>query len=140
MKIKLTAKQVHVIYPALDEVIQNNRTMPFKGKYRLGRWHAKLQPEYWNVENRRVGLIKGYDCPQMQTDLEGVETPVPGGYRVPPEKDDEYQEQMKGVFEETLTFDMELVPYELVLSDDAGAITASELARIGDLIAEPVEE
>ena len=87
MTFKLTAKQVHVIYPALYDVIQNNRTMPFKGKYRLGRWHAKLQPEYWNVENRRIGLIKSYDTPQMETvtaeDGTRTEVPVPNGFRVP---------------------------------------------------------
>ena len=45
----------------MSNIIRSNRRLPTKGKYLLGRMHAKLQPEFIRLDEERNALIKSYN-------------------------------------------------------------------------------
>jgi hypothetical protein len=44
----------------MANIIRENRKLPTKGKYLLGRMHAKLQAEFIRLDTERNDLIKSY--------------------------------------------------------------------------------
>lgn len=141
--MELTAQQVLDMTLVVTTLINENRPMPLKGKYRLGRWHAKLKPEFDVISQRRDAMILAYDTPVMieQVDPETGEKSMvaaPGRYIVPDDKMAEFNAAWAEIAGEKISFDIERIPFaQLDLGDDAnGSISAFELLTLGELISE----
>lgn len=142
--MELTAQQVFDITPVLATLIRENRAIPFKGRYRVGRWHKKLLPEFEVISARREELIRLHGTPMQEqvTDPETgsmatidsdkfeVKVGTPGHA--------DFMAAWKDLGEQTVKVDMEPIPLDL-LEGDNEAISALELALLGDLIADPDE-
>lgn len=139
--MKLTLQNVYGSTIVLASIISEQRTMPQRGKYLIARLHAKLLPEFKLIDARRDELIKAYNTPQMRTETnaetgEKTQVPVDGEWQVPADKMPEFVAAWTLVGNEEIDIDVSPIPLlSLSLPDGSdGAIEASELATLGDLV------
>lgn len=134
--MKLTAGRVFDVLPAITQIINEDRPMPQKGKYRLARLYSKLLPEFEVIAKQRDALIRAYDSPQMMSD-NGVLVPT-GEFTVPFDKLAEFNLSWAEIAKEEIDVDIQPIPFaHLDLGDDRnGALSAAELIALGDLVAE----
>lgn len=128
--MKLTIQQVYGAMQALDAIIRDKRPMPQLGKYRLARLHAKLAPEFTWANAQRDELIRKHG-----------ETMQDGQFGVPPERMAAFLDEWDPIATALVDVDVEPVCLgDLALGppDDPanGAVEASELVLLGDLVAE----
>lgn len=125
--MKLTVQQVFDTTQVIGKLIDANRPMPQKGKYRLARLHAKLVPEWTTINDRRSSMIMAYG--HMNDD---------GQPAVPEEKMTEFVEAWKEFAQDEIEVDVQPIPLEcLDLGDSTdGAVSALELLALGELVAE----
>ena len=137
--MKLKAQAVFDATLVLSQIIRENRPMPQKGSYRLARLHAKLLPEFNVITAKRDEMITAY----------GYHAPIPGhlvdgerqraeAFSVPPDKADEFSAAWAEFAKEEIEVEAEPIPLaQIDLGDThAGAISASELVTLGELVAE----
>lgn len=124
--MKLTVQQVFDATPVLAKIIAENRPLPQKGAYHMARMHRKLLPEYEAIAARRDSLIMAFDHVEEGAALNSV----------PADKAAEFFAQWKEIAEEEIEVDVQAIPLQqLDLGDSvAGAIQASELLMLGDLV------
>lgn len=141
--MKLKIQHVMDATLVLTKIINEQRQMPQKGKYRIARLHAKLLPEFKLIDARRDEMIKTYNNPQTRIertpeDPIGHEVPVDGEWQVPADKMPEFIAAWKLIGDEEIDVDAQPIPLSsLSVSDDTdGAIEAHELIALGDLITE----
>ncbi len=135
--MKLTAQQVFIATPVIRAIIEQNRPMPQKGKYRLARMSAKLEPEFKPINDRREAMIIAYDYHPMVKTADGAMEPAPH-FGVPEDKLAEFLPAWKEIGDEEIEVDVEPVPLAyLDFGDNAnGSISAAELVALGDLVRE----
>lgn len=126
--MNLTVQQVFDATPILANIIRENRPLPQRGSYRLARMHAKLLAEWQPIAARYDALIVGYDHKEPGADLNSV----------PSDKMDEFRAKWAEIAGETIDVDVDPIPLACLDLGDAvaGSLTASELATLGDLVAE----
>lgn len=140
--MKLKVQSVMDATLILTRIINEQRAMPQKGKYRVARLHAKLLPEFKVIDARRDEMIKAYGTPQTKTvaNLEtGDVTITPGdGWQVPADKMPEFTAAWKQIGDEEIDVDVQPIPLaQLSLGDDTdGSIEANELLTLGDLVSD----
>lgn len=124
--IKMKAGEVFSAALVLSQIIREGRPLPTKGQYRLARMHSKLLPEFTTIANQRDALITAYDHKE----------PDATEFSVPTDKLPAFQEDWKKIAEEVIEFEAEPIPLgQLDLGDNVpGAITASELVTLGELV------
>lgn len=134
--MKLKAQQVYDATLTVSRIINDNRPMPQKGKYRLARLHQKLLPEFTTLNERRDAMITAYDHHATIGDFPTTrELPE---FSVPPDKLPEFTAAWKEIGDQEIEVDVEPVPLAyLELSESAdGSIQAHELVTLGDLVRE----
>lgn len=142
--MELTAQQVFDVTPVLATLIRESRSMPFKGRYWVGRWHKKLLPEFEVISARREELIRLHGTPlqEMKADPETGESRLFDTDRfevkVGTPGHDAFRAAWKEIADTVIHVDDKLNPIPLDLLE--GDITALELATIGDIIADPDEQ
>lgn len=140
--MKLTVQHVMDATIVLTNIINGQRALPQKGKYRVARMHAKLLPEFKVIDARRDEMIKAYDTQQTKTETNpatGEVTITPGdGWQVPPDKMPEFTAAWKQIGDEEIEVDVQPMPLsQLSLGDDQeGSIEAHELLTLGDLVSD----
>lgn len=141
--MKLRVQQVMDATIVLTRIINEQREMPQKGKYRIARMHAKLLPEFKVIDARRDEMIKAYGNPQVKTETnpengEVTITPVEGQWQVPADKMPEFTAAWKVIGDEEIDVDVQPIPLAYLSGNDQenGAIEASELITLGDLVQE----
>lgn len=141
MKLKLQHLMDSTL--VLTNIINERRPMPQKGKYLVARLHAKLLPEFKLIDARRDEMIKAYDQPQMkaETDAETGNvtlTPVDGQWQVPADKMPEFTAAWKAAGQEEIDVDVQPIPLSSMSLPNGsdGAIEASELITLGDLVSD----
>ena len=140
--MKLKVQHVMDSTLVLTKIINGQRALPQKGKYRIARMHAKLLPEFKVIDARRDEMIKAYGVRQVKTEIEPgtgniLETET-DGWQVPADKMPEFTEAWKQVGDEEIDLDVQPIPLsQLSLGDDQeGAIEAHELIILGELVQE----
>lgn len=141
--MKLRVQNVMDATLVLTAIINEQRAMPQKGKYRVARMHAKMLPEFKIIDARRDEMIKAYNMPQTRLDktLDDPmehEVPIDGQWQVPADKMPEFIAAWKVIGDEEIDVDVQPIPISsLSLSEDAdGSIQSHELAILGNLITE----
>lgn len=132
--MKLTVLHVFNATPILTQIINERRTLPLKGAYRVARMHAKLVAEFQMIAQKRDALILayGYNGPDD----------LPPAPQVPPDKIEEFSARWADLASEEIEIDVEPIPLsQLDLGDDeAGSITALELISLGPLVVDDTAE
>lgn len=143
--MKLKVQHVMDSTLVLTAIINQRRPMPQRGKYLVARMHAKLLPEFKVIDARRDEMIKGYNNPQVSTITnaetgEKTEVPLDGQWQVPADKMPEFTAAWKLIGDEEIDVDVQPIPLlSLSLPDGSdGAIEASELLTLGDLVFDSV--
>lgn len=139
--MKLKVQNVMDATLILTRIINEQRAMPQKGKYRVARMHAKLLPEFKIIDARRDEMIQAYNTPQTKTETlaSGEVTITPtDGWQVPADKMPEFTAAWKQIGDEEIDVDVQPIPLaQLSLSDSTdGAIEANELITLGDLVSD----
>lgn len=140
--MKLKVQNVMDAMLILTRIINEQRAMPQKGKYRVARMHAKLLPEFKIIDARRDEMIQAYNTPQTKTEKNpetGEVTITPAdGWQVPADKMPEFTAAWKQIGDEEIDVDVQPIPLaQLSLGDSTdGAIEASELITLGDLVSD----
>jgi hypothetical protein len=136
--MKLTAQRVFEVAPMVGAIIAESRPMPLKGAYRLARLHAKLEPEWRVIAERRDALILAYDHKDVPPDAPEGTPPQP---MVPDDKVEEFAANWQQIAAEEIEVAVEPIPLsQLDLGPDKPSpLTALELARLGDLVVDDDE-
>lgn len=129
---------------AVAKIINSDRPMPLKGKYRMARLHAKLFPEYTTAIQRRDAMITAYGFHPMVPPPASQENPLRMGeveseaFAVPPDKTAEFTAAWAEIGSEEIEVDVEPIPLAQLDLGDAvvGSITANELITLGPLVKE----
>jgi hypothetical protein len=127
--MKLKASQVRTATPVLAAIINENRPLPQKGKYRVGRMHAKLFPEWEQLEERRKAIAE-----QHQEEVPPAAEGEPATTRVSAAGEAEWQE----ILAQEIEVSVEPIPLSSLDMGEAvnGSVTAGELQTLGDLVTE----
>lgn len=135
--MKLKVQHVFDATLVVAQIIRENRPMPIKGKYRLARLHAKLLPEFTAAAARRDEMITAYDHHEETPVVDGPGIPSPQ-FSVPPDKMPEFTAAWAEIANEEIEVDVEPLPLScLDMGDNSdGAISASELVTLGELVVE----
>lgn len=125
--MKLKVQHVFEATLVVARIINENRPMPQRGKFRLARLHAKLLPEFTTIAARRDEMITAYD--HLGETLQPT---------VPDDKLSEFAAAWTEIGDEEIEVDVEPVPLGCLDLGDAadGAIQANELVTLGDLVTE----
>lgn len=138
--MKLTVQHVMDATLVITRIIQEQRRLPQKGKYRLARMHSKLLPEFTLIHQRRDDMIKAYGTPKMEpvTGGEPGEMRATEDFVVPLDKMTEFTAAWGEIASEQIEIDVEPIPLsQLDLGDDVeGSIESTELIALGDLVVE----
>lgn len=141
--MKLKVQQVMDAALVLTKIINSQRALPQKGKYRIARLHSRLMPEYTVIDARRDEMIKAYNNPQMKTVTlpetgATVEVPVDGQWQVPADKMPEFTAAWKAIGDEEIDVDVQPIPLSCLSLGDSeeGAIEAHELITLGELVSD----
>lgn len=139
--MKLTAGRVFYGYQVLKHIADEDRPIPLKGKYRVGRLLKLLEPEFVAVATRHDELVVTYDHretiagPKTKDDPLGQKQ-VPGPHSVPADKLDDFKAKWKSIADEEIEVAVQPIPFEH-LETPAAVISANEFIVLGDLVAEP---
>lgn len=140
--MKLKVQQVMDAVLVLAQIINEQRAMPQLGKYRLARMHARLLPEFKVMDAKRDEMIKAYGNPQTKVENlangEVLITPIEGQWQVPPEHMPEFIAAWKEIGDAEIEVDVLPIPLSALTlpAGGDGAIEASELITLGELISE----
>ena len=142
--MKLTLQNVYGATLVLANIIQEQRVMPQKAKYRIARLHTKLFPEFKLIDARRDELIKAYNNPQTKVvqkataDQPEIVVEVPGEWQVPADKLPEFTAAWIEIGNEEIEIDMQPIPLSCLEMGDGkdGAIEASELITLGEMVSD----
>lgn len=142
--MKMTIEQLMTRMAIVTTLINENRPMPLKGRYRLTRLHAKMLPEYNVVDAQRSEMIRAFDYhePTMGKDESGemVEVGHAEAFSVPPDKmKGEWAKQWAEFASEEIEIEgIQPIPLSQIdLGENVNAsISATEIWQLGDLIAE----
>ena len=161
MPMKLKVQHLMDATIVLKSIINQDRTMPQKGKYRVARMHDKLDKEFQIINKQHFDMIKVYGQHAMK------ETPAaahisdemresmvaaghldkcppkmiedPDNYQVPAEHLEDYTKQWNEIVNQEIEVDIQPLPLDqLCPRDDLadGSITAHEFIVLGDLVVE----
>ena len=124
--MKMTVQQVFNAHRALTSIIDAGRPLPQKGAYRLARMHAKLKVEFDPIAAKYDALLIEHAAPVPDT--------VPQRYSFTPEFNTAWSE----IADDEIDVAVEPIPLSILdLGDSvAGAIKASELIALGELVTE----
>ncbi len=149
--MRLTVQQVFDATQVLANIINENRPLPTKGKYRVARMHAKLFPEFTTANDQRTAKILSYDykrvvkTPRDRFDFDAPPAPKtkqdPLGYgfveteevAVPDDKMPEFVAWWQEIAGEEIEVDVTPIPVDQL--GDVG-LTYVEFQTLGDLVAE----
>ena len=141
--MKLTLQRVFEATQALAAIINENRPLPSKGKYRVARMHAKLFPEFTTLNDRRTAMIMAYGHKQKIT-LPGPKTlDDPFGQKgieaeqdaVPDDKLPEFLAAWAELAREEIEVNIEPIPIDqLCIDGHEGVVTFAEFAALGELV------
>ncbi len=136
--MKLKAQQVFDATRVVAQIINDNRPMPQKGKYRMARLHDKLLPEFQTLNAQRDAMITAYDHRESTGGQDGAPVVVSDQFSVPADKAAEFTAAWKEIGDQEIEVAVEPVPLAyLELADNAdGSITGHELVLLGDLVCE----
>ena len=129
--MKLKVHQVFGAMQALDAIIRDKRPMPQLGKFRLARMQAKLLPEFQTANAQRAELIRKYGQPRLD-----------GQTEVTRENMALFNAEWEPIAEADVEVDVGPIRLcDLDLSNEGdpvlnGALEASELLLLGDLVTE----
>lgn len=139
--VKIKAGDLYFAVIILTRIINEDRPLPQKGKYRIARMHSKLKVEFDTISKTRDDLILSYDYKAIPKDRDGkvVEGAVEQSM-VPDDKASEFEEKWKAIAEEEIEVSVEPIPFEqLDLGDSVvGSISANDLLVLGPLVKDPV--
>ena len=139
MTMKLKIGHVYQAAEMIAAIINDNRSMPQKGSYRLARLFAKLKPEYDLIAARRNAMIEAYDYKELIDDpnpqnVALIEAP---NFSVPLDKMPEFTKAWAEVANEEIDVDVAPIPLAyLDRGDGSSVITAAELIILDDLVTE----
>ena len=140
--MKLTLQRVFEATQALAAIINENRPLPSKGKYRVARMHAKLFPEFTTLNDRRTAMIMAYG--HKQAVLHGKVVTEPDDLThagivmqdaVPDDKMPEFLAAWADLAKEEIEVNVEPIPiYQLCIDGQEGVVTFAEFAALGELV------
>lgn len=143
--MKLKVSRLYEATPVITAIVNENRRLPGKGKYRMARLFAKLAPEYNIVHQRRLEIIQAYDSHPPLLDKDSAEQKDAedkvildmNSWIVPPEHMAEFRKQWEEIASEEIDVEIEPVPMDQLCADGSeGAITATEYVHLGELVRE----
>ena len=124
--MRLKVQQVFEATQVLAAIINENRPLPTKGKYRVARMHAKLFPEFTTANDQRTAKIVSYDYKN------DAEQPA-----VPDEKMPEFVAWWNELAGEEIEVGIEPIPIDQLCIPGADSpISFAEFGVLGDLVAE----
>lgn len=126
--MRLKIRQVFNAMQVLDAIIRERRPMPQLGKFRLARMHTKLLAEFATANAQRDELIRKHGNAQSD-----------GQFMVGADFMAEFAADWDPIADAEVDVDIEPIRLaDLVVADpDAnGAIEASELLMLGELVTE----
>ena len=141
--MKLKVGHVFQAAPAVVTIINQDRSMPQKGKYRIARMFAKLKPEYDLILARRNAMIEVYGHKEMVPPPKSVEDPlsqgplVPGeNFSVPDDKLPEFSKAWAEIESEEIEVDVEPMPLNQLDPGPGvvGGLTAAEFVVLDNLV------
>ena len=125
--MRLKVQQVFDATQVLATIINENRPLPTKGKYRIARMHAKLFQEFTTANEQRTAKIISYDHKNEE-----------GNAAVPDDKMPEFVAWWKEMAGVEIDVNVDPIPLDqLSLGDDAeSAIKYDEFAALGELVSD----
>lgn len=135
--MQLKVQQVYDATLVISRIINDNRPMPQKGKYRLARMHAKLYAEYVTINERREAMIKAYDVHETVINAAGESVPTEN-FMVPAYKLEEFNAAWKIIGDEVIDVDVTPIPlgYLDLGEERDGSISSNEIITLGELVTE----
>ena len=132
--MKIAAKTVYEATPILAAVINQDRPMPQKGKYRIARLHAKLYPEWRLLEDRRESILAAYRVSTVVKNEDGSEGTLTA---IPDDQLPTAEAEWLAILSTEIDLDVEPIPLAAVdLGDNTnGSLSAQDLMSLGDLVA-----
>ena len=137
--MKLKIGHVFAAAETVTRIINENRSLPQKGSYRLARLYSKLKPEYDLIVARRNAMIEAYGHKEMWPAIPTpneimvvgaeplmVEAP---NFSVPMDKMPEFSKAWAEVTAEEIEVAVEPIPL-----DQLDNISAAELIVLDDLV------
>ncbi len=163
MTMNIKAQHLMDATLVMSNIIRSNRKLPNKGKFLLGRMHAKIQPEFIRINNERDDIIKSYGFrmdvpnPEYNPNAEETRTKLTEAGRiqeamkikvepktietdaVPEDKGEDFEKRWGEIANAEI--EVEVTPIhidDLCFPGDLedGEITAHEFIVLGDLITE----
>ncbi len=136
----LKVSHVFQATPVVTQIINEGRSLPTKGAYRMARLYAKLKPEYDIILARRNAMIEAYGHKEMLTakDMttgEDVQTEAEN-FSVPLDRMPEFTAAWNEVAAEEIEVDVQPIPLAQLDNGGASAISAGELVVLDTLVTE----
>ena len=140
--MKLKAQQVFDATQVLARIINENRALPSKGKYRIARMHAKLFPEFTTANEQRTAKIASYDHKAWVTPEGRIVPAEEGGdakateqAAVPDDKMAEFVAWWAEIAAVEIDVNVEPIPIEQLSIDGLdSSISYAEFATLGELV------
>ncbi len=141
----LTVQHVFDAAPIVAAIMNENRPIPSKGKYRIARMNRKLQAEWQIIAERYNALVRSYDHKRplingrRVTDEEAAASnpTVEMQDAVPDDKMAEFQAKWKELAAEEIEVAVEPIPLDqLCIDGQEGGISIAEFGTLDTLVAE----
>lgn len=123
--MKLTVQRVFDVTPLVTAIINEKRSMPQIGKFRLARLHAKLKPEYDTAAAQYDALVVKHGDAVI-----GDAGPT-GAFRVTDEHMPEFTAEWRPIGDTEVEVDVE--PLRI---HELDSVEAHEIVTLGDLVTE----
>jgi hypothetical protein len=161
MPMKLKVQHLMDATMVLKTIINEDRAMPQKGKYRIARMHDKLGKEFEIINKQHFDMIKAYGqhamipnpaAAHITDDMReamiasGHLDKVPpkmiedtNNYQVPAEHLEEYTKQWNEIVNQEIEVDVQPLPLNQIAFPgdlEDGSISAHEFIILGDLVVE----
>ena len=148
MTITMQVKNMMDATLILSAIIRENRKLPPKGKFLLGRMHAALEPEFARVKKEYDTIVTSYNhkteianpAYNPEPDTEGNSQPKTVEIdSVPNDKSEDFQKRWAEIADVEIELPVSPINInDLCLPADQGdgSITAFEFIKLGALISE----
>lgn len=138
MKLKIST--LFAAYLALSTIVNEKRTLPTRGKFRLARLYDQLTPEFNRVNAERNALVTKFgeeikEAPKTREDPLGQGEPQPTGkWHVPPGS--EGWPMFEAAWNEFAATELEVAAEKIPLADlgDDGSIESHEFLALLEFV------
>lgn len=120
--MRLKVQRVFEATQVLANIINENRPLPTKGRFRVSRMHAELFPAFTTANDQRSAKIASYDHRNGD-----------GAVAVPDDKMPEFVAWWRDLAAEEVEANVEPLPVEL-LGDDS--VSFADFQALGELVAD----